>query len=271
MTNACKSLCTAKHNSLSLLKASTLKITGCNSAVSPKSTSHWQQTLWTVWQTCTQAAACELLSLVKVVRVQWFVKYVSLWNTQMLSCTTGKQILQDIALYLAVGEPSGAAFLRHLCFYFTVSHSMASQQREAKVLLKPCNTTTPWGSSGNWQCGLFLLCFLFQNKMLLYFLQSHCPSHSPLFLLSLPSSPMLSLSASYKISLWKNVDMSDGSAALVLWGTFQWPSVMPRSAPSILLSPSSLLPIIWSQVLCPQFLHLFSVVCAFSHYTSCTF
>lgn len=38
MTNACKNLCTAKHNSLSLLKALTLKITGYNSAVSAKST-----------------------------------------------------------------------------------------------------------------------------------------------------------------------------------------------------------------------------------------
>lgn len=129
--------------------------------------------------------------------------------------------------------------LRHLYLYFTVLHSMASRQREAKVLLKPCNITTPWGYSGNWQCGLFPFCFLFQSKILFYFLQSHHPSYSPLFLLSLPSSPMLSLSASYKTSLWKNVDMSNGSAAHVLWDMFQWPSVMPSSAHSILLSPSS--------------------------------
>lgn len=49
MINACKNLCTAKYNSLSLLKALTLKITGCNSAGSPKSTTNWQQTLWPVW------------------------------------------------------------------------------------------------------------------------------------------------------------------------------------------------------------------------------
>lgn len=40
MRNACKDLCTAKHNTLSLLKALTFKIVGCNSAVSPDSTSH---------------------------------------------------------------------------------------------------------------------------------------------------------------------------------------------------------------------------------------
>jgi len=40
MTNECKNLGTTKYNSLSLLKALTFKITGCNPAVSPKSTTH---------------------------------------------------------------------------------------------------------------------------------------------------------------------------------------------------------------------------------------
>ena len=91
-------------------------------------------------------------------------------------------------------------FLTHLYLYFTVSHSMASRQREAKALLKLCNTTTPWKYSGNWQCDLLPLFFL-QRKLQPDFISSNpiASSCSPLLLLSLPSSPMLSLPASYKI------------------------------------------------------------------------
>lgn len=71
-----------------------------------------------------------------------------------------------------------------------------------------------------------------------------------------PHPPMLSLPASYKIypfgRKWTWV-MDQQHVSLC-------PNVMLCSAPSILLSPSSLTSIIWSQVLCPQFLHLFSVV-----------
>lgn len=74
VTKPCKNPCTAKHKPLSLLKAFTLKTTGCSSALSPQSTTCWQQALRPAWQTCTQAAACELVSLVTVMRTCWFTK-----------------------------------------------------------------------------------------------------------------------------------------------------------------------------------------------------
>lgn len=79
---------------------------------------------------------------------------------------------------------------------FTVSRSTASRQREGKVLLKPCSTTTPWKSSGKQQRALLLL-FLLQRKPQPSFTSSDpiCSSCSPF------SHPL------YLADLWKNVDM----------------------------------------------------------------